>query len=345
MRSQRWRNFGVSLALFVALFAALAAVPTPFIAVGLGPTFDTLGVEDGVEVTRIADLPTFPTSGKLNMTTVGVTDGLNGLQVLQFWASGRYQVVPRSSFVRPGETSGEASARNKQLYTDSQDNAEAAALGYLKIASSLAIVVEEVIDGSPSVGHLQVGDLVLGLDGRQLQTVEDLHAVLAERAVGQSVVLHVQRADQPPADVTLTLGANPETGAAFLGVRPRVRPLHDRITYSLGDVGGPSAGLMFALGAVDKLTPGELTGGRFVAGTGTIDAAGTVGRIEGIPFKMRAAAEAGATVFLVPGGIDGNCDEARSTAPEGLQLVRVDDLAGAVAALDTLRSGGTPPGC
>jgi PDZ domain-containing protein len=99
---------------------------------------------------------------------------------------------------------------------------------------------------------------------------------------------------------------------------------------------------MFALAVVDKLTPGELAGGQFVAGTGAIDAYGTVTAINGIPFKMRRAHHEGATVFLVPAA---NCAEAVATNPGGLQLIRVGTLHDAVVALEALRDGQSVPAC
>jgi Lon-like protease len=114
------------------------------------------------------------------------------------------------------------------------------------------------------------------------------------------------------------------------------------IRISLGGVGGPSAGLMFALAVVDKLTPGELAGGRFVAGTGAIESTGTVTPINGVPFKMRRAQDEGATVFLVP---EANCEEAVATNPGGLQLVRVATLHDAVVALEALQAGQPVPPC
>jgi PDZ domain-containing protein len=99
---------------------------------------------------------------------------------------------------------------------------------------------------------------------------------------------------------------------------------------------------MFALALVDKLTPGELTGGHFIAGTGTITQDGLVGPIGGIPFKMRAAKAAGATTFMVPAD---NCAEASANAPDGLQLVRVATLDGAVAGLDAIRADQPAPSC
>ncbi|CAM5523994.1 S16 family serine protease [Streptomyces pilosus] len=119
------------------------------------------------------------------------------------------------------------------------------------------------------------------------------------------------------------------------------------VTLELADVGGPSAGLLFSLGIVDKLngdgSGGDLTGGRVVAGTGTIDAAGTVGPVGGVPLKTQAARRDGATVFLVP---KAECADARTELPEGLRLIPVTTLKGAVRALTDLEKGtGKVPSC
>jgi PDZ domain-containing protein len=116
-----------------------------------------------------------------------------------------------------------------------------------------------------------------------------------------------------------------------------------KVTLKLADVGGPSAGLLFALGIVDKLDRGDLTGGRTIAGTGTIDAAGRVGAVGGVALKTQAARRDGATVFLVP---EAECSDARSELPKGLQLIPVTTLEGAVDALVALETGkGKVPSC
>ena len=108
---------------------------------------------------------------------------------------------------------------------------------------------------------------------------------------------------------------------------------------ALERIGGPSAGLMFTLGIIDKLTDGDLTDGRFIAGTGTIDGDGKVGPIGGVLLKLITARDAGATVFLVPAD---NCAEAITQVPDGLQLVKVATVTDAMTALQTLKDGGTP---
>lgn len=339
--TQRARTLFTGLVLLFAFALLGVTVPTPFVAIGRGPTFDTLGAIDGRPVVTISDLPTYPTAGQLNMTTVGVTSGLTAAQVLGLWAANDRQVVPRTAVAMPGETEEQAAARNAKLFADSEASAKAAALTYLGLPTS--VYVDGLVEGSASAGLLEPGDVLLEAAGRPLTGIPDLRGALVGKRPGELVTVQVRRGDALPQDVVVPLGSRPDSQEGALGILPAAGPASDdEITISLGEVGGPSAGQMFALAVVDKLTPGELTGGRFVAGTGTIDWSGRVGEIQGIRFKMLAAREAGATVFLVPGG---NCDEARPTAPDGLQMVRVDDLAGSVAALDTLRSGGTPPTC
>ncbi|MEU0337079.1 S16 family serine protease [Streptomyces sp. NPDC006193] len=120
-----------------------------------------------------------------------------------------------------------------------------------------------------------------------------------------------------------------------------------KVTLKLADVGGPSAGLLFTLGIIDKLhgdgSGGDLTGGRTIAGTGTIDAAGKVGAVGGVALKTQAARRDGATVFLVP---KAECADAKAELPKGLRLVPVTTLKGAVDSLVALRTGKGPvPSC
>jgi PDZ domain-containing protein len=186
-----------------------------------------------------------------------------------------------------------------------------------------------------------VGDELVSVAGRAVDSPVAVADALLDTVPGQSVAVTYRRAGQE-GDADVVLGSSPDRPQGLLGVRPGIEPRGGDITISLGDVGGPSAGLMFALAVVDKLTPGEITGGRFVAGTGTITQDGQVGPIGGIPFKMAAASEAGAEVFLVPAG---NCAEAASTAPSGLQLARVATLADAITALDAVRAKQPPTSC
>ncbi|MFJ7158045.1 S16 family serine protease [Streptomyces sp. NPDC101118] len=133
--------------------------------------------------------------------------------------------------------------------------------------------------------------------------------------------------------------------AAALGYLKK-DPKTVKVDLSLADVGGPSAGLLFSLGIVDKIdgdgSGGDLTGGRVVAGTGTITDTGEVGAVGGVALKTQAAKRDGATVFLVP---KAECSDAKAELPEGLRLVPVTTLSGAVSALKALEKGGSVPSC
>jgi Lon-like protease len=327
-------------ALLAAVLCVLGtSIPVPLVALGPGPTYDTLGDVGGAPVVTVDGLPTFPTSGHLNMTTVAVSDRLTFVQMLRAWASGDRQVVPRAQIFPPGKTDAQVRAENTQQFATSESNAELAAMTQLAIPTR--VVVGEVVPDSPAASALRIGDEIIAVSGRPVGTPASVSQALAGTTPGQNVTVTYRRDGQEQtADVALA--ASPDRTQGLLGVRPSVEPRAGDIRISLGDIGGPSAGLMFALAVVDKLSPGELTGGRFVAGTGAIDAAGDVSPIGGIPFKMRAAHDAGATVFLVP---DENCTEAAATAPAGLQLIRVTGLGDAVTQLEALDDGAPPRSC
>jgi PDZ domain-containing protein len=184
---------------------------------------------------------------------------------------------------------------------------------------------------------------LVSVDGTAVSTVGDVQEAVAAVAPNTEVPIVVRR-DGAETTVRVTVGARPgDESKGYLGITPEEVPdVPFTIDFNLADVGGPSAGLMFTLAVIDKLSPGELNGGKFVAGTGTIDSDGDVGPIGGIKYKLIAADEAGAETFLVPAK---NCDEARQGAPDGLRLVKVESLAGAVDALETIDAGGDAPGC
>ena len=328
--------------LLAALFGTLGGIgEVPYVALGPGPTYDTLGALDGTAVVTIAGEPTHPTGGKLNMTTVSVSDEITLFDALGKWLSGRYALVPREEIFPPDKTEDQVQQENARAFQDSETNAEAAALGYLKYPTK--VIVNTVIADAPAEDKLQPGDELISVNGVKVSTADQVRAALTTTKPEQQVEVRFQRG--PVTDTArITLAKRPdELQHGFLGVEPANQPaVPFEIKISLADVGGPSAGLMFALAIVDKLTPGELTGGQFVAGTGEIDSSGQVGPIGGIPFKMIAAKEAGATAFLVP---DDNCMEARQRAPENLRLVKVDNLSDAVSALDALREGRDTPAC
>ncbi|ASU79720.1 PDZ domain-containing protein [Actinopolyspora erythraea] len=327
----------------VVLFGLLGAfVPVPYVALGPGPTHDTLGSYQGRQVVRIEGTKTFPTSGHLNMTTVSVTDQLSIFSALTLWASGDHALAPRELYFPPDKTEQQVERTNTRAFRSSQDSAETAALRHLGYPTEL--VAEEVVSDGPAEGVLQPGDELISAEGERLSDPRSLIDALSDTRPGQRVTLRFRREDREPQQATVRLAEAPDDRSqGFLGVQPALRPRVDfDVDIRLPNVGGPSAGLMFSLAVVDKLTPGELTDGEFVAGTGEIDSRGEVGRIGGIGFKIAKAHEAGARIFLVP---EENCAAAKSQAPEEMRLIRVGTLDEAVNALEALRAGEQPPRC
>ncbi len=326
-------------ALAVVLVGLGAELPVPLVALGPGPTYDTLGVVDGTQVVAVDGLATYPTSGHLNMTTVSVTDQLTLFAAIGYWAARDHQVVPRDTVFPPGKSDAQVQQENTDQFAESESDAEVAALTNLKLPTR--VVVAALTTASPAAGKLRQGDELVAVGGKPVSDPQAVSDALASTRPGQAVTVTYRRGGTT-ADVAVVLGSSPDRTQGLLGVHPGLEPRGGDITIKLGDIGGPSAGLMFTLAVIDKLTPGELTGGRFVAGTGTIDPSGVVGPIGGIPFKMMAARSAGATTFLVPAG---NCQEAAANDPDGLQLVRVGTLSDALTALDELRTNRPVTSC
>ncbi|WP_075739253.1 MULTISPECIES: PDZ domain-containing protein [Actinoalloteichus] len=335
-------------ALLVAVFGLLGAfVRVPYVALGPGPTYDTLGEMtlgeggEAEEVISIGEGPdVFAPDGQLRMTTVSVTTELSLFGALGLWGSGRYALAPEEEFYPPDRTQEDVENENRQAFETSQTSAESAALRHLGYPTFVS--VGQVVADGPSEGVLEPGDRILSVHGTETVDDQQVQDSLTETAPGDEVSVVISR-DGAERTETVVLGANEGRSHGFLGIVPVTEPEVDfDIDIELSEVGGPSAGLIFALAIVDKLEEGDLTGGATVAGTGEITSNGRVGPIGGIQFKMRAAREEGATVFLVPAD---NCVEAVPNAPDGLRLVRVETLAGAIDSLESLAEGGDAPTC
>jgi PDZ domain-containing protein len=331
----------VALVPILAFGVLLSAVAVPFVALGPGPAKDTLGQIDGKQVVDIQGTEVHPTSGRLFMTTVSQSDGLTLGQALTLWLSGRDQLVPRDLVYPPDKSRDDVNKENTADFTNSEDNAEYAALSYLKYPT--AVTVRTVADKSPSTGILQPGDAIDMVNDKPVANVKEFTEVLKTTKPGDSFVVDYRRKSGELGTATIKLGKADDRDYGLLGVVVQNAPWAPfTIDFNLAGIGGPSAGLMFSLAVVDKLTTGNLNGGKFVAGTGTITSDGKVGPIGGITHKMQGALEEHATVFLVPAD---NCAEAKSAHDDDLRLIKVDTLADAVSGLKTYSAGGEPPGC
>lgn len=336
-----------TLALGLVLAAALgllgATVRVPFVALGPGPTFDVLRPNAGQPVISTTGLPSFPTAGDLRMTTVSISDGLTLFDAMGTWASGRSQVLPRETVYPPGQTNQQVDATNSRQFSASEESAKIAGLTYLGIP--VTVQVAGVSPGSPAAAAgVRDGDRLLAVDGRPIPSPDVLVKTVSALAPGSPISLRVGRGAQEFVLPLRTVPRPEDQRASLIGLTPAVaRADLDRVRISLQGVGGPSAGLVFSLGLVDSATPGPLVPpGAVVAGTGTIDSEGKVGPIGGIVFKLRAAHDIGARMFLVPSA---NCAEAVDDPPDGLVLARVTTLASAVSALQAFSAGRPVDAC
>ena len=339
--SRRTLTLAVAGFLVVLLSAVAALLPVPYVALEAGPVTNTLGSVGKTQLIRIDGRETYPVSGNLDLTTVHVLGGpgsqLGLVTALRGWLDDGVAIVPEDTVYPPGETAEEAEKESAAEMRDSQENATTAALRELGIPVEITSFVQDVPEGSPSSGKLEKGDELVAIDGEPVAGGTQLRELITAHDPGDEVKVTVRRDGAERTETITTERA--EDGRAIVGITTRDDAEYPfTVEIKLEDVGGPSAGLMFALGIVDKLTPGSLTDGGHIAGTGTIDDTGHVGAIGGITQKMIGAERAGATVFLAPAG---NCDEAKETVPDGLRLVKARTLSSAVSSLEQLAEGRT----
>lgn len=341
--SRRALTFFLATLLALGLGIAGGFSKVDYVSLGPGPVFDTLGGEGESAVLAITGAKTYPTDGTLSLTTVSVRDKLTLFEALYGWISTRQAVIPREIVYPPDQTEDEQRAESNQQMRQSQDAATTAALRELGIPAKVSVAVGSIKAGAPADGKLKEGDVVTSVDGATIGSAKAVGEAVRKHAPGETVRIGYTR-NGKAATVTLTTArSDDEPVRAIIGVTPSESASFPiKVDIRLKEVGGPSAGLMFALGIIDKLGPESLTGGRKIAGTGEITNEGVVGPIGGIAEKLIGAKDQGATVFLVPAQ---NCAEARSNRPDDLTLVKVETLKGALAALKALREGGSPPSC
>lgn len=327
--------------LVLACAVALSYAPVPYVALEPGPTYNTLGVdEDNNQIIVIDGTSTSDSTGQLRFLTVGVVSQLSLFDAVVGWLRGDEAVVPRELVYPPDESTEEVDRHNAEDFANSLSSAEAAAL--TRLGFPPVVGIKAVDPNSPNASVLKAGDIVTAVDGTPTPTPDALFGALKSKPAGSTLTFDLKRdGAATTAQVSTVAGADgtPEVE----GITPEVRSSAPfTISIPIEGIGGPSAGLMMALGITDKLDPADLTGGKIIAGTGTIDANGAVGPIGGVPQKLLGAKRAGATIFLTP---KDNCAEAVRNAQPGLLLVQVDSLDTALTALQTLRDGGTPTLC
>lgn len=343
--SRRVRVLLVTVVVFLILLVLALTMPVPYVTLSPGPTFNTLGTDNsGNKIIVIKGHRANRITGHLNMTTVDVsTAPMTAFDAIVGWLQHDKVVVPKAAVYPPGESQHQTDEQNSKAFAQSQDSAVAAAACQLGYPKRLGVV--SVASNGAAYKVLMPADLIEKVDGQAVGTPDALTAALASKSPGTPVTLQIVRTGKPK-QVTVTLGP-PITGrkGGSLGVEisQAICQLPFVVDLGLGkQIGGPSAGMMFALGIIDMVGSVDLTHGRFIAGTGTITPSGQVGPIGGIQLKMIAARRAGATVFLAPAS---NCPDVRGATPAGLHVIKVQTLNQAMGDLEALNAGKPVPHC
>ena len=338
-----------SFILVVALIATVFLVPVNAVIEAPGPTWNVLdnGSSSDQDVLKVSGTETYPTEGALRMTTVSVS-GCPGYPVttadlIAAWFSADKRIVDRDEVCPQDQSAEQVEETGKAQMTASQDSAVIAALVETGKAGAMHLTVTEVTEQQTST-EIQAGDVLETItpEGGQTTTLasfSQLRELMTTIPEGTRVTLGVRRGDQKASAALTTIAPQEGTTGSLLGLSLKISvdsPVE--ATFGLSDVGGPSAGMMFALGVVDEITPGSLTGGKDISGTGTIDMTGQVGPIGGIQQKMAGARESGSTFFLAPAS---NCNEVKGHEPKDMQVFAVNTLHEAVAATEAIASGNT----
>jgi Lon-like protease len=330
----------------VAGTVVLGTLPAPYVKEKPGPVYDTIGEIEiegtSTQVIEITGEQTYPVEGDLDMLTV-VLEGtrqnpLSWIDVAIAWFDPTRAILPVDVVYPEGVTDEEDDEQSAADMIDSQQEAVAAALGELGIDYTSIVTVGEVIDGYPAEAVLEQGDQILTVDGDPVDGVGELSAALADAGAGTQVELGIIRDGDEQTVEIAPVASEDDPDMVLIGIGTAATyDFPFEVKVNLGDVGGPSAGMMLALGVYDKLTPGALTGGERIAGTGTISADGEVGPIGGIRQKMYGADTAGADWFLAP--VE-NCGEVIGRIPGGMEVFAVTTLDDALEVVQTVADGG-----
>lgn len=345
-RVSRW---WIAVAAIAAAVLLAAAIPSPFAIERPGPVVDAFGTietENGeTPVISIEGAPTYPTSGAINVLSVSISGTperpASWLKLGISLFNPAHTIVPLTTVFPEGVTSEERAELNEALMESSQTQAVAAVLGLLGEPISGELRIAAIGDGGPADGVLQVDDRIVTAGGKSVEAIGDLRAVLAEAGAGSTVTLGIERGGRS-LEVAVQPVASGAEAAPVIGVSVVTEfefPID--VEIQLDRIGGPSAGLTFALALTDMLTPEELTGGLNISTTGTIDDRGHVGAIGGIEQKLWGAAGSDTDLFLFP--LE-NCADLPETIPGGIAVAPVETLQEAIEAVETAAGGGTPAG-
>ncbi|HEX4907411.1 MAG TPA: PDZ domain-containing protein [Actinomycetes bacterium] len=327
----------VGVLALIGLVFAVNFYRLPVIALSPGPMEDVLA-RLKVEGSRVYD-----SEGKLYLTSVGIDDDVRFYEALLDMANRDVQLLPRAELYPEEQDSAEIDKENAALMDRSKETASVVALrevGY-EIEPS-GVEVTQVVAGTPADGKLRAGDRILDADGRAVASTEEVRAAITRHEIGERVAFRIAR-DDTEKNVSVQVreaDGQPRVGILLRDLFPDL-PVKVSIETE-NNIGGPSAGLMFTLSIIDKLTPEDLTGGKRIAGTGEIALDGGVLPVGGVAEKLIAVRRLGVTTFLIPAE---NCDSVRGRVPDGLRLVKVSTITDALRFLRDPKAAATAPGC
>jgi PDZ domain-containing protein len=334
--------------LAMAGIVAFGLSPAPYAIEMPGPVFNTIGTTDvGGKTVPVISIPTqttHQTSGALDMLTVDVTGDPtqppSWAQIASAWFDPSQSVIPMDELYPPNVSVQNTNKQSVAEMTQSQQDATAAALYEQGIKFTSTLTVAQTIPGSPAASVLKAGDIILSVNGKKPVDSTQLHNIVVANGATKSMSVSFSRGGtRKTAHITPTPSSGPDPQPQVGVYISEAFSFPFQVKIQLQDVGGPSAGQMFALGIIDKLTNGQLNGGKHVAGTGTITASGAVGAIGGIRQKMYGARDAGATYFLAPASNCGGSDGVRGHIPSGLTVFATSTLKQSIADLKAIASG------
>ena len=332
----RFSRWGIA-SLFILALAGLSFLPSGYVIERPGQVFNVMGEIDGKPVISSSDLENYPSESRFDITTVSLLGNReanpNWIQVLAAWADPNQVVLPIDKVFPPNLSTEEVRAESSLQMEVSQQDAIAVALTQLGYQVPRSLYVSSVIEKTPASQKLIAGDFVVSAQGLAISTFEELKAAIQLAGDSEVMIGIVRDGDQQEIAITPVKQGDTFVIGALIGYTYNFPA---NVSLQLGDVGGPSGGLMFTLGILDSFTPNSLAGKNHVAGTGTISSEGQVGPIGGIKLKVIAARDAGATVFLVPSK---NCEELLGHVPSGLSVAPVRDLNEALKVLDQVAAG------
>lgn len=334
--------------LVVIAIALMSIIKVPVVILRPGPATDTLGKVDGKDVIAIQGAKTYPTSGSLDFTTVSLAGGPNyPVSVIEYlqakFLDKNAQIEPEEAWFPKDVSGDQIKQKNAADMTDSQETAEVVAMRSAGFTVPQKVLVGMIAEGAPVGKALVVKDQLLSIAGKKVTDLASVHAAMDGVKPGSSVPVQVLRGGKTVSVSAKTAAAQNGRAVFGIGLDPEYT-MPFEVKVNAGNVGGPSAGMMFTLAIYDKITPGAMTGGKKIAGTGTINEMGEVGPIGGVRHKMVGAKDAGVGYFLAPAS---DCDEVVGHEPDGVTVIKVASLKEALAVMPKIAKGETTgfPAC